>query len=166
LAPPQKMAGNPISQPKLNDAEHHEMVFQGGAMGGLRAALYKGENMGLRDLARMGMVWAVNGEVIPAMEKDNVGKPMLALKKGKTHILRWRNNTAFAHPIHMHGHAFHLISRDGDKLAEPLIMDTVLINPNHYVDVAFVADNPGDWALHCHILEHASSGMMGYVRVG
>jgi FtsP/CotA-like multicopper oxidase with cupredoxin domain len=91
---------------------------------------------------------------------------MVSLKKGSSHILRWRNDTAFAHPIHMHGHSFHLISRNGTKLFAPLIMDTVLIAPKEYVDVAFVADNPGDWALHCHILEHAKSGMMGFVRVG
>ncbi len=84
----------------------------------------------------MGMVWAMNGKVIPAMKKDNIGKPLLSLKKGKTHILRWRNDTSFAHPIHLHGHAFHLISTDGEKLAEPLIMDTLLINSNQYVDVA------------------------------
>ena len=135
-------------------------------MGSLRSARYKGETKGLRELAQMGMVWAVNGEVIPTMEDGNVGKPMLSFKKGKTHILRWRNDTAFAHPIHMHGHSFHLLSRNGEKLNEPLIMDTVLIAPNQFVDVAFVADNPGDWALHCHILEHAKAGMMGYVRVG
>ena len=34
------------------------------------------------------------------------------------------------------------------------------------VEIAFVADNPGDWMFHCHILEHQASGMMGVVRVG
>ena len=33
------------------------------------------------------------------------------------------------------------------------------------LDIAFVADNPGDWMLHCHILEHQSGGMMSVVRV-
>jgi FtsP/CotA-like multicopper oxidase with cupredoxin domain len=166
LEAPKKMAANPVPFPQLGSAERHEMIFQGGAMGGLRGATYKGKEMGLRELARMGMVWAVNGEVIPPIEEDDIGKPMVSLKKGSSHILRWRNDTAFAHPIHMHGHSFHLISRNGTKLFAPLIMDTVLIAPKEYVDVAFVADNPGDWALHCHILEHAKSGMMGFVRVG
>jgi FtsP/CotA-like multicopper oxidase with cupredoxin domain len=44
-------------------------------------------------------------------------------------------------------------------------MDTVLIQPDQSVEVAFIADNPGDWALHCHVLEHAEAGMMGFVRV-
>ena len=43
--------------------------------------------------------------------------------------------------------------------------DTVLLTPKETVDVAFVADNPGDWMLHCHIIEHQEAGMMGYLRV-
>jgi len=57
------------------------------------------------------------------------------------------------------------LARKGVPLTEPEIQDTVLIAPEEMVDVAFVADNPGDWALHCHVLEHAAAGMMGYVRV-
>jgi FtsP/CotA-like multicopper oxidase with cupredoxin domain len=166
LLPPPKMIGaNPVAVPNLSKAKRIEMNFQGGAMGGLRSALYKGKEMGLRELASMGMVWAVNGEVIPAMEEGNLGKPMAEIKLGETIIFSWRNETAFDHPIHLHGHSFHVIARSGKKLTPPIVMDTVLIRPREYVDVAFVADNLGDWALHCHVLEHASSGMMGYVRV-
>jgi FtsP/CotA-like multicopper oxidase with cupredoxin domain len=43
--------------------------------------------------------------------------------------------------------------------------DTVLLLPDEQADVAFVADNPGDWMLHCHIIEHQETGMMGYLRV-
>ena len=43
--------------------------------------------------------------------------------------------------------------------------DTVLMQPREKVEVAFVADNPGDWMFHCHILEHQESGMMGVIRV-
>ena len=43
--------------------------------------------------------------------------------------------------------------------------DTVLLQPKERVEVAFVADNPGDWMLHCHIIEHQETGMMGYIRV-
>jgi len=32
-------------------------------------------------------------------------------------------------------------------------------------EVAFVADNPGDWMFHCHVIEHQETGMMGYFRV-
>ena len=41
--------------------------------------------------------------------------------------------------------------------------DTVLLLPEETVEVAFVADNPGDWMFHCHIIEHQETGMMGYL---
>jgi FtsP/CotA-like multicopper oxidase with cupredoxin domain len=37
--------------------------------------------------------------------------------------------------------------------------------PEERVEIAFVADNPGDWMFHCHILEHQAAGMMGIIRV-
>ena len=119
----------------------------------------------MRELAGQGLIWAVNGKAYPHMTPDNLGEPMLSMKQGKTYILTWTNNTAFDHPIHLHGHSFHLLSRNGDKLDTPIIMDTVLIQPDQSVEVAFVADNLGKWALHCHVLEHAEAGMMGYVEV-
>jgi len=163
--PPVALEPNPVAVPDMKSSADHEMVFQGGAMGGLREAAFKGEAKSLRDLAAMGMVWAVNGEVLPPMEAGDVGDPMLDLKLGRSYRLRWTNDTAFDHPIHMHGHSFHVLARNGVPLDEPQIQDTVLIAPEETVDVAFVADNPGDWALHCHVLEHAAAGMMGYVRV-
>ena len=165
LGPPRPLAANPHHQPDIANAERHEMVFEGGAMGGLREAKYKGQTLGLRELAGMGMVWAVNGRVIPPMEEGNVGDPMLTMKQGRTYVLTWRNESAFDHPIHLHGHSFSVIARNSKALETPMVMDTVLIRPKQSVAVAFVADNVGDWALHCHVLEHAAAGMMGYVRV-
>ena len=37
--------------------------------------------------------------------------------------------------------------------------------PHERVDIAFVADNRGEWMFHCHILEHQAAGMMGVIRV-
>jgi FtsP/CotA-like multicopper oxidase with cupredoxin domain len=39
------------------------------------------------------------------------------------------------------------------------------MNRGETVEIAFVADNPGDWLLHCHMLEHAAAGMMTWLRV-
>ena len=47
----------------------------------------------------------------------------------------------------------------------PHLADTVLVAPKERVEIAFIADNPGDWMMHCHIIEHQETGMMGYVRV-
>ena len=44
--------------------------------------------------------------------------------------------------------------------------DTLLVQPGETVEVAFVADNPGNWLLHCHMVEHAAAGMMTWLRVG
>ncbi|MEX0752836.1 MAG: multicopper oxidase domain-containing protein [Xanthobacteraceae bacterium] len=44
-------------------------------------------------------------------------------------------------------------------------LDTVLLDPRARAEIAFVADNPGDWMFHCHILEHQAGGMLGTIRV-
>jgi FtsP/CotA-like multicopper oxidase with cupredoxin domain len=43
--------------------------------------------------------------------------------------------------------------------------DTLLLDPDHSAEIAFVADNPGDWMFHCHILQHQQGGLMGSIRV-
>jgi len=40
------------------------------------------------------------------------------------------------------------------------------MSPREEIEIAFVADNPGNWMFHCHILEHHAGGMMSVVRVG
>ena len=64
------------------------------------------------------------------------------------------------HPIHIHGHVFTLLAKNGLRLTgSPVHTDTVLVGAHETWDVAFKADNPGVWMLHCHILEHAAAGM-------
>ena len=41
----------------------------------------------------------------------------------------------------------------------------MLLSPREKVEIAFVADNPGDWMFHCHVLEHQAGGMMAVFRV-
>ena len=43
--------------------------------------------------------------------------------------------------------------------------DTTLTVPDETIEIAFVADNPGKWLLHCHMLEHSASGMMTWFEV-
>jgi FtsP/CotA-like multicopper oxidase with cupredoxin domain len=75
------------------------------------------------------------------------------------------NDTQWHHPIHLHGHVFRVVSRDGKPTRHREWLDTVLLDPRSRAEIAFVADNPGNWMLHCHILEHQASGMMAVVRV-
>ena len=67
--------------------------------------------------------------------------------------------------MHLHGHSFHVLSRDGAPVAHGEWGDTVLVSPRRAVRVAFVADNPGDWMLHCHVMEHQVGGLMTTIRV-
>jgi FtsP/CotA-like multicopper oxidase with cupredoxin domain len=66
--------------------------------------------------------------------------------------------------MHVHGHHFRLLDSldDGWK---PFWLDTVLVAPEQTARIAFVADNPGKWMLHCHRLEHSESGMAAWFEV-
>lgn len=64
------------------------------------------------------------------------------------------------HPIHFHGQRFMVLATNGIKNANPVWQDTALIPKGDTVDILLDASNPGKWMAHCHILEHAESGMM------
>jgi FtsP/CotA-like multicopper oxidase with cupredoxin domain len=70
------------------------------------------------------------------------------------------NNTSMmAHPMHLHGHHFQVVSIDGERFAGA-VRDTVLLPPGRSVTIAVDAKNPGQWAFHCHHLYHMAAGMM------
>jgi FtsP/CotA-like multicopper oxidase with cupredoxin domain len=58
-----------------------------------------------------------------------------------------------------------VIRRNGRPTPHREWQDTVLTAPRETVEVAFVADNPGDWMIHCHILDHQAGGMSAVLRV-
>jgi FtsP/CotA-like multicopper oxidase with cupredoxin domain len=115
----------------------------------------------MMDMMHSGRVWRING----VASVGHVMKPMLILERGRTAILAMTNMTAWPHPMHLHGHSFRVISRNGQPTRFREWQDTVLMLPRERVEIAFVADNPGDWMFHCHILEHQAAGMMGVIRV-
>ena len=97
--------------------------------------------------------------------KHHMAEPLAELKLGQTYIFRIINDDkAHMHPIHLHGHTFTIL-KSNQRPIKPYHTDTFPLQPEEIVDVAFVANNPGDWMFHCHIIEHASTGMMGYVRI-
>ena len=61
--------------------------------------------------------------------------------------------------------SFRVLSRNGKPTRHREWQDTVLMAPREKVEIGLVADNPGDWMIHCHILEHQAAGMMGVFRV-
>ncbi|WP_137929566.1 multicopper oxidase family protein [Mesorhizobium comanense] len=107
--------------------------------------------------------WAINKVPWPGDTPDPTA-PLAELKLGKSYVIDMENLTPQSHPIHLHGMSFKVLS-SSTRQVEPLISDTYLIQANEKVSLGFVADNPGDWLLHCHIIEHQKSGMTSYVRV-
>lgn len=84
----------------------------------------------------------------------------IRVREGELIRLHIVNQTGEAHPIHIHGHVFSILAKNGRPLSgSPVHVDAVLVGPNETWDVAFKADNPGIWMLHCHILGHAAHGM-------
>lgn len=92
-----------------------------------------------------------------------------------------------AHPVHLHGHSFRILSshradgRDGWgsynpyedpappaglQLQSPLVKDTVAVPRRGHVVLRVTADNPGLWMLHCHMLAHMATGMVAGLHVG
>jgi FtsP/CotA-like multicopper oxidase with cupredoxin domain len=79
--------------------------------------------------------------------------------------LRFVNESFRLHPMHLHGQFFHVVARNERPVDEGHWRDTVLVHPRETVDVALNPHDAGLWMLHCHILEHAESGMMTLLEV-
>ncbi len=73
------------------------------------------------------------------------------------------NDTMMAHPIHLHGHFFELVNGAG-MMNQPL-KHTVIVQPGGTATFDVTANEPGDWAFHCHLLYHMHAGMMQTVTV-
>ena len=69
------------------------------------------------------------------------------------------------HPIHLHGQRFLVISENGILNDNMAWKDSVLVPTGKTVDILVEFSNPGKWAMHCHILEHAEAGMITEVIV-
>lgn len=101
-----------------------------------------------------GLKYTINGKVFSQL-------PTLKLKTGDAVKFTYYNNTKVNHPMHLHGHFFQVLSKDGKPLTgAPIIKDTLMVKPGEKFEVAFKADNTGRWVQHCHELHHASGGMM------
>lgn len=101
--------------------------------------------------------WSLNGEYWPHITP-------LMLKKGQRVEIEMVNHSMMAHPMHLHGHTFQVIAVNGRPL-RGAVRDTVLVTPMMgSVRIAFDANNPGRWPLHCHNLYHMMTGMMTEVR--
>lgn len=114
------------------------------------------------DQGGMGMMHnltaTINGQAYPNYQESS-------LDKNKFQVIRFSNSSARLHPMHLHGQFFKVIARNSQPVDEPFMRDTVLVHGFETVDVGVIPIDGGDWALHCHILEHAEAGMMTVVEV-
>ena len=90
------------------------------------------------------------------------GTEPLVVKKGDRVRIRFGNLSAMDHhPIHLHGHYFKIVATDGGQIpvSAQLPETTVLVATGTTRDIEFVATEPGDWAMHCHMTHHVMNQM-------
>lgn len=136
-----------------------DLDMTGGAMGAMESAVLDGETLGMRELVAKRRVWAFNGIA------GDLDKPLLEVGRGGTVAIRMTNNTRWSHAMHLHGHHFLATHRNGEEIAETVWHDTILMQPDETLTIAFLADNPGKWLLHCHMVEHMAGGMITWINV-
>jgi FtsP/CotA-like multicopper oxidase with cupredoxin domain len=101
-------------------------------------------------------VWSLNGK--PLSEADKI-----KIKSGEVTRITLNNLTMMSHPMHLHGHFFRVINKNGDY--SPL-KHTVNVGPMQKVTIEFYGNESGDWFFHCHILYHLVGGMARVVSYG
>ncbi len=162
LAEPKPLPNNPIPG-KLDMANAFKLnvPLDGGGMG-MMMGRGMGGGMGGSGFQGYGVppqqrIWALAG--VAATGHD--GPPMFKVERGRTVVLTFGNRTTFPHGMHVHGHHF----RQFDPASEgwkPYWLDTVIVDPDRAERIGFVADNPGKWMLHCHMIEHMAFGMAAW----
>jgi Multicopper oxidase len=117
----------------------------------------------------------VDGPGGPGAALGSLNEAVVMFKEGEVvefvlQNARALNGAAEFHPWHIHGHSFWVVGQgegifdvDTDvptyNLDNPVLRDTVSLQPLGWVAVRFVADNPGAWLFHCHIVAHHVMGM-------
>lgn len=150
VAAPIALRPNLLSEPSPANALDAALLMEGGAMSETDMAVTK----------RPGPYWTFNG--VAGMGEQ----PLFAARRGQTVLVGMRNATAWPHSMHYHGHHFRVIARSGGGRIDPYWWDTILMAPREEMTIAFVADNPGKWMIHCHMLDHQAAGMDTWFEVG
>jgi FtsP/CotA-like multicopper oxidase with cupredoxin domain len=104
------------------------------------------------------MGFTINGKSFPYTQ------PIVA-RLGDRIRIRYMNEGLMIHPMHLHGMPQLVFAKDGYYLPTPYMCDTLNIAPGERYDVVVDCTEPGAWAFHCHILNHAEGrdGMFGMV---
>jgi len=116
-------------------------------------------NNGVPNSMNMEFNWLLlNGKAGPAPTP-------LIVRLGDRVRIRMVNLGMDHHPIHLHGHTFQVTGTEGGRIPESAWIpgNTVLVGVAQARDVEFVANNPGDWMLHCHLPHHMMNQMSSNV---
>jgi len=99
-------------------------------------------------------LWAINSRVFPGVDA-------MAVRLGDRVRVRMGNLSMTSHPLHIHGHHMEVTLTDGGWVPKSARWPetTVDINVGQVRAVEFIADNPGDWPLHCHKSHHTMNAM-------
>ncbi len=121
------------------------MVLGAWMVGAEHAAMEGGMNMDYN-------YFTINGKAYPATGPWTV-------KEGDRVRVRIVNISNLAHPMHLHGQDFKVVAKDGEPVpvANQQWMNTLSVDSGETYDIAFVADNPGNWIFHCHELHHTEN---------
>ncbi|HUH38872.1 MAG TPA: multicopper oxidase family protein [Spongiibacteraceae bacterium] len=145
------LPANPLPPLDLDRALRDAFVFEW--VGALSPAGAEGHNF-----------WTINRRSWNDHSHSDLPAPLAVWQRGRTYVVELYNATPHPHPIHLHGEIFHVLS-SSQRTITPWQTDTVLLQKNERVQIALVADNPGRWMFHCHVIEHMVTGLMGYVVI-
>ena len=150
---PPALPANPIAEPDLATAETLRFNFEWA--GALSVGVAQGATH---------TFWQINGEAWDSDDKTCAERPIARLQRDKSYIFELRNLSQYQHPIHLHGMTFNVLDSNRKKII-PYFTDTYLLGKNERARVALVADNPGVWMFHCHVIDHMETGLMAAIEV-
>lgn len=151
---PPALPANPVAEPNLAKAETLRFNFE------WAAALASPAD----EAAGRYKYWQINGQAWDINDKTCADRPIATLKLGGHYIFVLRNMAQYQHPIHLHGMSFKVLDSDRKRII-PYFTDTYLLGKNETARIAFVADNPGVWMFHCHVIDHMETGLMAAIEV-
>ncbi|MBO0733537.1 MAG: multicopper oxidase family protein [Methylocapsa sp.] len=155
LAPIASLPQNPLlpAEIKLERARKFEIAIETASTSGAASAAAPGWKPPLN--------WRLNGKIFAGFAHP----PLFSVKRGTPVTLGFANRAGRVLAIHLHGHAARLL-HDLDDGWEPYWRDTVLIADGKTKHIAFVADNPGKWAIDCLAAEGPSAASASWFEVG
>lgn len=154
-----RLPDNPVPAVPEGTPREIPLVLAGGEKGGLQSARVGEQTLELRQLLEKGLAWAINGVA-------GLGGPFLfEAKKGESLLLAVENKTAFAQPLHLHGHVWQLTEQDGVPVDGQSWRDTAIVAAGTTAKLLMVADNPGPWAIQSLIAERSDAGLIGAFNV-